>query len=273
MGAAIGEITGANRRAAQAAQQTAQARETQARENLAFQKESQERALGLAESPQELAALGRSLEVQEKSLARQERLAANIDPAILEAGSQALQLLRGEEAGALKPIRDQRQRQRQQLLNSLREQLGPGAETSTAGIQALTRFDQETSSVLAGQQQSSLQQLFGFGATQDDRLARQAAGFRGIAGGFGNIAGRRVGAITGTAGGIAAAGRGVAEAAGSQFVGQAVRAGQLQQFGSDVFQVGTFAAAGGFGGGGLFGKNPALANSAGQSSLNTQFIA
>jgi hypothetical protein len=81
---------------------------------------------------------------------------SQIDPTIIEASQQALRLLRGEESSTLNPLKNQRNVQRQKLLNSLREQLGPGAETSTAGIQALTRFDSESSNLFAGAQQQAL---------------------------------------------------------------------------------------------------------------------
>lgn len=108
-----------------------------------------------------LASLDRDIANQEKNLARQEQLVSQIDPTIIEASQQALRLLRGEQSTALKPIQEQRQTQRQKVVNMLREQLGPGAETSTAGIQALTRFDAETNQLMAGAQQGALGQLGG----------------------------------------------------------------------------------------------------------------
>jgi hypothetical protein len=96
---------------------------------------------------------------QERELGRQEQLIAQIDPTIMEASQQALKLLRGESSSTLKPVQDQRNMQRQQLVNRLREQMGPGAETSTAGIQALNRFDSETNNLVSGQQQGALSLL------------------------------------------------------------------------------------------------------------------
>lgn len=100
---------------------------------------------------------------QEKNLARQEQMISAIDPTIMEASQQALRLLRGESSSVLAPMQKQRDMQRQKLMNSLREQLGPGAETSTAGIQALTRFDAETNSLMAGAQQQALGNLGNLG--------------------------------------------------------------------------------------------------------------
>jgi len=226
MGNVAAGLTGrGSKRAARAAGRAAMARETEARRQ-------QDLAVAAAESPQELAALERSLGTQEKSLERQERLVQALDPAIIEASQQALQLLRGESAAALDPIRKQRDQDRQKLVNTLREQLGSGAETTSAGQQALQNFDFQTSQVLAGQQQQSLSQLFGFGSSGGNQLASVAGGFRNIAGGFGNIASRKVGALTGTAGGVTGA-------SGSQFVQSQLRGQQAQQAGRGFLELGT----------------------------------
>jgi hypothetical protein len=225
------------RKQARAAGKAAQARESAAGRQ-------QQLAIESAESPQELAALERSLGVQEKSLARQERLVQALDPAIIEASQQALQLLRGESAAALDPIKKQRDQDRQKLVNTLREQLGSGAETTSAGQQALQNFDFQTSQVLAGQQQQSLSQLFQFGSSGGNQLASTAAGFQNIAGGFGNIASRRVGAVTGT-------GQAVTQAAGSRFVRSQLQGQGTAQIGAGITSlagtVGGAAFAGGFG--------------------------
>lgn len=118
--------------------------------------------------------LDKDIANQEKNLARQEQLIAQIDPTIMEASQQALKLLRGEASSTLAPVQQQRDMQRQKLLNNLREQLGPGAENSTAGIQALTRFDSETNQLLSNQQQQALAGLGGlatqFNSTRPDML-------------------------------------------------------------------------------------------------------
>lgn len=103
--------------------------------------------------------LDRDIKNQERNLSRQEQMVSQIDPTIIEASQQALRLLRGEQSSTLDPLKNQRDQQRQKLVNSLREQLGPGAETSTAGIQALTRFDSESGNLFAGAQQQALQNL------------------------------------------------------------------------------------------------------------------
>lgn len=130
-----------------------------------------------------LASLDRDIANQEKNLSRQEQLIQNIDPTIIEASQQALKLLRGEQSSTLNPIRNQRDMQRQKLMNNLRRQLGPGAETSTAGIQALTRFDAETDSLMSGAQQQALANMGGlatqFNSTRPD-MYREIMGLSGL---------------------------------------------------------------------------------------------
>lgn len=108
-----------------------------------------------------LAQFDKALATQDRNLSRQEELIKNIDPAILEASQQALKLMRGETSSTLAPMQQQRQMQRQKLLNQLREQLGPGAETSSAGMMALNRFDSETSQLFGQAQQQALGNLAG----------------------------------------------------------------------------------------------------------------
>lgn len=103
----------------------------------------------------------RTLGLQNAALQRDQSLVEAIDPNIMEVSKQALALLQGRDARTLDPVRRQRQNQRDQLTNNLRAQLGPGFETSTAGIQALSRFDEETANVLAGAQESATQNLLG----------------------------------------------------------------------------------------------------------------
>ncbi len=156
VGMALDEYGRPGRDAAEAAQAAAMAQQGQAQANYNNVKGITDRA-----TTQGLLSYETDIKNQEKELGRQEQLVAQIDPTILEASQQALKLLRGESSSTLKPAQDQRNLQRQQLVNRLREQMGPGAETSTAGIQALNRFDMDTNSLTSGQQQSALQLLGG----------------------------------------------------------------------------------------------------------------
>jgi hypothetical protein len=198
-----GEITGANK-TARAAGEAAMAQERAMIEGVGFARQGLEagqaagqQAIAAANSPQELAALTQALERQGSALDRQEKLFQSIDPAIMEASKQAFQLLQGQEAKSLAPLKASRQRQRQKLMDRLREQLGPGAETSTAGIQALNQFDQQTSEQLSGAQERSIGNLFGMGLQGEQaklgrgQLINQGIGQTANIGGmFGQSAGR-----------------------------------------------------------------------------------
>lgn len=196
--------SGARKKEAAAAGAGAQAQlgtaQRERAEEIKLRQESRDLALQAAEfSPEELASLDRATAVNEQDIVRKERILASTDPAIIESGKQALQLLRGEEAATLDPIRRQRQEQRERLRARLRSQLGTGFETSTAGIQALNDFDQGTDTVLSNAQQQSISQLLGISA------GFSAAGLQTNIGAAttlaqvrGQAAGRRVGAITGT---------------------------------------------------------------------------
>lgn len=60
------------------------------------------------------------------------------DPVIKEAASNLTNLLKGEQSKYLKPLREQRARQKAELEQKLAGQLGPGFRTTAAGIQALS---------------------------------------------------------------------------------------------------------------------------------------
>lgn len=130
---------------------------------------------------------------QDKNLARQEQMIAQIDPTVLEASQQALKLLRGESSSTLAPIQNQRATERQKLVNQLRAQLGPGAETSTAGIQALTRFDAQTSQLMSSAQQGALAQL-GATAGQFNSIRPNLSNEYGMQA---NLSGRKLGSQEG----------------------------------------------------------------------------
>lgn len=168
---------------------------------------------------------------QEKNLSRQEQLIAQIDPTIIEASQQALKLLRGEQSSTLAPLQSQRAAQRQKLLNSLREQLGPGAETSTAGIAALSKFDTETSNIMAGAQQQALGQLGQtagqFNATRPD-LFREIMGLSSFGQGKSNT-------LFNQANVLGQAGRPLIDTAGANFTADTLRGQRQSAINSQLF--------------------------------------
>jgi hypothetical protein len=138
------------------------AQEAAAQAQLAEQRKNRKEALKLAKpSAQELAQIKKQIEVTDRAVARQEKLLAAVDPALMEAGKQALELLKGKEAAVLDPMKRQRAEQRRMLEDRLRQQLGPGFETSSAGIEALSRFDTQTQDLLTGAQSQAVGQLLG----------------------------------------------------------------------------------------------------------------
>ncbi|HUR99048.1 MAG TPA: hypothetical protein VMZ26_13360 [Pyrinomonadaceae bacterium] len=187
-------------------------------------------------SPEEIALLNRTINQENSALARQEKLISAIDPAIIEASQQALKLLRGEEAGALSPIRRERERQRSQLESRLRDQLGSGYETSSSGIEALNRFDEQTASSLQGAQQSTLGGLLGFSGQQ--RAAAESAAYN-----YSALGQRTVSDIKNRQ--LRAAGF-----AGSQFANEAAAGQSLASVGGGISSLGfgglSFAGSGGF---------------------------
>lgn len=214
IGFGIGGASAAAKDEAKAAGQKAILEQQAAAEALAFQKQTREQAEAAAEpSFEELAAI-QNLSIQrdalvadsKRALARQEELLDAVDPALKEAGRQALELLQGRDAAALDPIRDQRTRQRDQLEQQLAQRLGSGFRTSSAGIEALGRFDDSTDTLLFNAQQQTLGTFLQFSAAVrpdligDITRAGQAAGQltgQEIAAQQ-NISGRRVAAISGT---------------------------------------------------------------------------
>jgi len=255
--AAASRQAGAAQSAAEA-QAAAQERSAQlqvglGREQLAFAKSSQERAVSAAESPQELAALEKSLRFQERDLERQEQLIEALDPALREAATQSLAVLKGEGAAALGPVRRQRERQRKLLVDRLREQLGPGAETSSIGRQALNQFDAQSSEVALGGL-GTLQSFLQTGAATRGQFAGGGRALAAVGGGFGNIASRRVAAITGAQPGItqafgaqqqaqAAVGRAQGAGAAAPFIGEQIRgAAELRQSEALIGLAGTIGA-------------------------------
>jgi hypothetical protein len=175
-------------------------------------------------SIQALASLDRDIANQSKNLERQEKLISALDPTVIEASQQALKILRGESNGLMAPVESQRQLQRQKLLNSLREQLGPGAETSTAGIQALTRFDSETNNLLAGQRMGALGTL---GQTSAQFTSQRPDMFREIMG-LSSLGQNKYDVETKRAAMLGNARMGLQQTAGAEFTGDQIR-GRAQQ--------------------------------------------
>lgn len=222
-GAAVAAIAGGGILGqAVAGAQVAGAQGRIAEAQLAEARRTRELALEAAEpSPEELAQMNRAVELNEQDIARKTKLLESSDPAIIESGRQALRLLQGEEARTLDPIKRRRQEQRDRLNDRLRAQLGSGFQNSSAGIQAISRFDQETDSLLAQEQDRSLGRLLGVAerTSQQQGLAGSVGRAGTLANLFGGPSRRRVAAIQGTP---------ITPFAGAQFAGELQQARNIQ---------------------------------------------
>lgn len=137
-----------------------------------YVQKQQDTATGMVLNPSTIAAHERVLNSQTANVQRLNTLASNLEPTLVEAGKQTAQLLQGKSAPVLANIQQQRQVQRQQMLDNLRTQLGPGAETSTAGMQAMQRFDLQTSDIMNQVQQQYLDKVSGIAISGPQALGQ-----------------------------------------------------------------------------------------------------
>lgn len=246
------------------AQQAAMAQQQMAQQQAALVRaqglEYQNKVMELAKaSPQELETQGRALQAGQQQLESQQRMLAAIDPAILEASQQALGLLRGQKAGILGPQEEALKGQRQSLVASLRDQYGPGAETSSAGQKALRQFDMQANLQNAQAQQGALGQLTGiagaFNAQRPDLLGT-GAGLMDITsryrnrelGAYQQAGATLLGAMSGTS-------QQLIDTAGSQYLGAQLQQRRQEQFQNQLVDTGAYLA--GRGAGGSWGASAA----------------
>ncbi len=207
--------------------------------------ENRSRALSLAEaSPQELAALERSYKQAGNNLDREQSLLSAIDPAMMEASQQALKLLRGENAGITDAMNMQRKTQRAQLVNQLRAQYGPGAETSSVGMKALQSFDMQSNMMSQQANQGALSQAFGIGTFDAAGRSRSALDqFQNAGHGFSDIQNRKLNAEMNSGNGLLNAMSGTANsminAAGAPYVQGVQEAQANAALGGSLLNAGT----------------------------------
>lgn len=223
-----------------AAKQAAQA----SREALAYQKIQNSRAIDAYDqyTPMQFAALDKSIASQEYNVKRQEKLVASIDPALIEAGKQTMQLLQGQAAPVLDNLKAQRQTQRQGIMDSLREQLGPGAESSSLGLKTLQQFDAETANTLSQAQQQYLGQVSGLalnGAnTLGASLGQVNQGLASLGAQYGQIGLNRASIYQGGAAGAAGAYQNIINTAGANTLGSLYQGQALSGIGSSIARMG-----------------------------------
>lgn len=258
MGFDFQDPTGA-KGAANAAQAAANAQAQMAGQTrnqiLGYSGQLEKDAMSLAEaSPQELGALSRAYASAEQNLGREEKLLASIDPALMEASKQALSILRGEPSGLNQGVMAQRGLQRQQLMNSLRAQYGPGAETSSIGQKVLQGFDAESQNM----SMNNLGSLMNIATTDlGARQQRGIAGLQQVGQGYGALQERKLNTRLNTGaqtlGALSGTSQQMIQSAGAPFVGDAIRA-QGQQ---SLFNMGAQAGAAYLTGGATLGAKKA----------------
>lgn len=224
-------------------------------------------------SPQELMAYEKSLNAASQTVDADSKMLAAVDPALLEASSQALSLIRGQDAAALTPIRNQRTQQRDQLLRTLRQQLGPGAETTSAGMKALSQFDMETSSLLSQTQQSTLGMFLSSAQNQRNQIGNNIGTLQNAGSAFGNASSRQANYMLNAGQSTMNAMGGVMQTAGSPFVSAMVQGQGQQAMGNQFLGIGTNLLGQGLLGGGFGGSKPPDTPQIGGSRYGSQAVA
>jgi hypothetical protein len=161
IGGAVGLVGGMM--SDQAKQQQIDALGNMGTSQLSQEQQNRQQALGYATpTPQEIQTLQQQLAVSTQQVQQGQQLVGSYSPAVQAAGNQALALMNGQSAASLAPMMNQRAQQRAQLQQQLQQQLGSGYQTSSAGIQALNNFDQQTSNLTAQVQQQAIGQYMGY---------------------------------------------------------------------------------------------------------------
>lgn len=155
---------------------------------------------------------GAALQQTQNSIDKQQAQLDAMDPQVKAAGSELYSLLTGQSTKVLQPIQQQLQRQRNERMNELASQLGPGFMTTSAGIEAMNKFDTDAAATLNNVQQNYLsnitQSYLGLAGTENqgqaavtaannNLFAQQTAVDQTVLGAYQNVQGRIENAITG----------------------------------------------------------------------------
>lgn len=197
--------------------------------------------------PAEQSAIDKSIQSQTANVERQRALVASIDPSLIEAGKQSFQLLQGQSAPVLQNLKDQRGLQRTQLLDTLRQQLGPGAETSSMGMNQLQKFDADTANMLSGAQQDYLTKVSGIalgGAqTLGQSLSQVNNELTSLGTKYGDIGRTQANIINGTTATGNASADSAVKNAGGAYAGESANGALWQNIGSGISKLGGLGAA------------------------------
>lgn len=193
LGDFVGDLTGTNR--------MSDAVGAAANAQLAQQGADRTLAMQLAgPSEMELAQLEQAIKLNTQEISRKQKLLDSSDPALIEAGHQALALMQGKSAASLAPIQNERTQQRKQLENTLAQRLGPDYAQSSAGLQALNDFDRQTGNLMTQAQQSSLAQFLGVAGNMQSfgNMAGNTQAAAALSAQRGTINTRQLGALFGS---------------------------------------------------------------------------
>lgn len=138
----------------------------------------------LAQLSSNVANQQRMMDVHEAALKRDEKVLGSMDANALAGGKQMNDMMKGKEAQILAPLKRQREIQRREREQQLSQQMGPGWQSSTAGMEQMNRFDNDTDMITQQAQTQAFNSLAGFlGMNAQSRTSLQSEelqGFQGI---------------------------------------------------------------------------------------------
>lgn len=238
-GAGIGMSLGGLITGGSAASKAAKAQQDQARRYEQWIQGKTDQAMALMTNPAQMAAHDQALQAQEHVVRQQEQLAQTMAPNLVNIGKQLGQLMQGQSAPVLQNLQQQRDRQKSQLQDHLNAQLGPGGASSSAGIQAMSNFDNETANMMSSAQQSYMGQFMS--ASLQSPSVMNALGGANVD--LANInanspqaqAARMLGSMTGMG---QNAQQNLVQTAGGQYIGQQLQGQAMGQVGSGLMSLG-----------------------------------
>lgn len=263
---------------AEAAEAAASEQAKVAREQMALEKKFREQAIGFAAPTtkewnmynQRVAQYEKAYAMADGMLQQQkQQIEKTYGSAIIEQGNQLLASMKGQESAVEKTYSQSRQRDRARLEQQLIDRLGPGALTSSAGLQALGQFDQQTSDQQALMKDqlltNAVNRLSGLQGTQSNAVSsfvningQLDSMSKGLQSTLDQFQVRRANAASGAASGTAQMTPFGVNTAGAQYVGQGIMGGAISNLGQSIGQnvsalgtAGFFNGRGGGGGGGF----------------------
>lgn len=176
-GGALGAVAGAAfplygmYQAGQSAQSAAEQQQAMAQAGLTQQQQARQQAIGFATQDfGQMAAIQNQFAMSKSLLDNQIGNLQQQQALFQQVGSQASELMSGKSAASLAPLQAQQDRAKQQLENHLRDQLGSGFAATSAGQEALARFNQQSQETMVGAQQQAIGQYLGYGAQYGSQI-------------------------------------------------------------------------------------------------------